>query len=85
MDATGTARFPAPLGNRLQDLLQEPSGGGSPGIEDNTMPLRDHFHTTSTILNWEALHGFWPAAIVARLNSILPKEYIAQPRVHLGS
>lgn len=49
------------------------------------MPLRDHFHTTSTVLQWEALHGFWPAAIVARLNSILPKEYIAQPRVRLGT
>lgn len=45
------------------------------------MPLRDHFHTNSTVLKWEALHGFWPAAIVARLNSVLPKEYIAQPRV----
>ena len=49
------------------------------------MPLRDHFHTNSTVLKWEALHGFWPAAIVARLNSILPKEYIAQPRVRLGA
>lgn len=49
------------------------------------MPLRDHFHTNSTVLKWEALHGFWPAAIVARLNSILPKEYIAQPRVRLGT
>jgi hypothetical protein len=49
------------------------------------MPLRDHFHTTSTVLNWEALHGFWPAAMVARLNAILPKEYIAQPRVRLGT
>lgn len=49
------------------------------------MPLRDHFHTNSTVLKWEALHGFWPAAIVASLNSILPKEYIAQPRVRLGT
>ncbi|HEV3021966.1 MAG TPA: hypothetical protein VGX76_05845 [Pirellulales bacterium] len=48
------------------------------------MPLRDHFHMNSTVLNWEALHGFWPAAIVTRLNSILPKDYIAQPRVRLG-
>ena len=51
---------------------------------DNTMPLRDHFHTTSIILNWEALHGIWPAAIVTRLNSILPKEFVAQPRVRVG-
>ena len=47
------------------------------------MPLRDHFQTTSTLLNWEALHGFWPSTIVARLNSILPKEYVAQPRIYL--
>lgn len=49
------------------------------------MPLRDHFHTNSTVLKWEALHGYWPAAIVASLNAILPKEYIAQPRVRLGT
>jgi hypothetical protein len=49
------------------------------------MPLPDHFHTNSTVLNWEAVHGFWPAAIVARLNSILPKEYLAQPRLRLGT
>jgi hypothetical protein len=49
------------------------------------MPLRDHFHTNSTVFKWEALHGFWPAAIVARLNSILPKQYIAQPRVRLAT
>jgi hypothetical protein len=52
---------------------------------EHPMPLRDHFHTNSTVLKWEALHGFWPAAIVARLNSILPNEYIAQPRVRLGT
>lgn len=49
------------------------------------MPLRDHFHTNSTVFKWEALHGFWPAAIVASLNSILPKEFIAQPRIRLGT
>ena len=49
------------------------------------MPLRDHFHTTSTLLNWEALHGFWPATIVARLNAIMPDEYFAQPRIRLGT
>ncbi|MFL5340943.1 MAG: DUF4058 family protein [Gemmataceae bacterium] len=49
------------------------------------MPLRDHFRTTSTILRWEALHGYWPAAIVASLNAILPKEYFAQPRIRLGT
>ncbi|WP_020475953.1 DUF4058 family protein [Zavarzinella formosa] len=49
------------------------------------MPLRDHFHATSTLLNWEALHGGWPAMIVRRLNSILPEEYVAQPRLHFGT
>jgi hypothetical protein len=49
------------------------------------MPLRDHFHTTSTLLNWEALHGGWPMIIVQRLNSLLPKEYVAQPRVYRGT
>jgi len=48
------------------------------------MPLRDHFHTTSTYLKWEALHGGWPMMISQRLNSILPEEYIAQPSVRLG-
>ena len=49
------------------------------------MPLRDHFHSKSTLLNWEALHGYWPAAIVLSLNSLLPEEYVAQPRLHLGT
>ncbi len=49
------------------------------------MPLRDHFHTSSTILNWEALHALWPGLIVVRLNAVLPKEYVAQPRVYLGT
>ena len=49
------------------------------------MPLRDHFKTNSTILNWEALHGGWPMMIAQRLNSLLPGEYIAQPRVRLGT
>ena len=49
------------------------------------MPLRDHFHTNSTLLKWEALHGIWPAIIVRRLNAILPEEYFAQPRIRLGT
>jgi Protein of unknown function (DUF4058) len=48
------------------------------------MPLRDHFHSSSTLLKWEALHGGWPMMIAQRLNSILPEEYIAQPSVRLG-
>ena len=49
------------------------------------MPLRDHFHTTSTLLNWEGLHAFWPSTIVARLNAILPEEFVARPHLHLGN
>lgn len=49
------------------------------------MPLRDHFHTASTILNWQALHAGWPMMMVTRLNALLPKEYVAQPRVYLGT
>jgi Protein of unknown function (DUF4058) len=48
------------------------------------MPLRDHFHSSSTYLKWEALHGGWPMMIARRLNSLLPEEYIAQPSVRLG-
>jgi hypothetical protein len=50
------------------------------------MPLRDHFkppldkHTS-----WEGLHGGWPMVIVQRLNPQLPPEFVAEPRVHLGS
>ena len=54
------------------------------GIENKTMPLRDHFHSSSTYLKWEALHGGWPMMIAQRLNSLLPEEYVAQPRVRLG-
>lgn len=49
------------------------------------MPLRDHFHTTSTLLKWEVIHASWPSAIVTRLNAVLPKEYVAQPRLHTGT
>lgn len=49
------------------------------------MPLRDHFHTNSTLLNWERLHAFWPSTIVARLNTILPEEYIASPHLRMGT
>jgi hypothetical protein len=50
------------------------------------MPLRDHFRPpVSKHSSWEGFHGFWPAAIVQRLADQLPKEYVAEPRVHLGS
>src|SRR5438046_1778614 len=49
------------------------------------MPLRDHFHPPlSTHISWDALHGLWPGMIVLDLNTRLPPEYRAEPRIHLG-
>jgi hypothetical protein len=50
------------------------------------MPLRDHFHPpVSKHSSWEGFHGYWPAAMVQKLADQLPKGYVAEPRVHLGS
>lgn len=50
------------------------------------MPLRDHFRPpVSKQSSWEGFHGFWPAAMVQVLANQLPKGYVAEPRVHLGS
>lgn len=49
------------------------------------MPLRDHFHDKSTLFNWEALHGGWPMMISQKLNSLLPREYVALPHVRMGT
>jgi hypothetical protein len=50
------------------------------------MPLRDHFHPPiSARSSWEGFHGGWPMAIVQRLAPLLPAEYTAEPRVHLGT
>ncbi len=49
------------------------------------MPLRDHF--LPPIWNrssWEGFHGGWPMTIVQQLTRILPADYTAEPRVHLG-
>jgi Protein of unknown function (DUF4058) len=49
------------------------------------MPLRDHFRPpVEAKHSWDELHGMWPAVIVQRLYSILPKGYVAAPGVHLG-
>src|SRR5438270_291941 len=49
------------------------------------MPLRDHFHPPVIGRHrWDKLHGQWPAMIVLQLNGILPQQYSAAPRVHLG-
>jgi hypothetical protein len=50
------------------------------------MPLRDHFHPpVSTRSSWEGFHGGWPMVIVQRLAPLLPPDFTAEPRVHLGS
>ena len=50
------------------------------------MPLRDHFRPPlSTQSSWEEVHGGWPMVIVQQLGKLLPPQYVAAPRVHLGS
>jgi hypothetical protein len=50
------------------------------------MPLRDHFHPPlSEVSSWEEIHGGWPMVIVQQLGPVLPPQYTAGPRVHLGS
>jgi len=50
------------------------------------MPLRDHFRPPlDNRHSWEELHGQWPGSIVHHLRTLLPKGYIAGPRVHVGS
>ncbi len=50
------------------------------------MPLRDHFRPPlDSRTSWEGFHGGWPMVIAQRLNSRLPPDYVAEPRVHLGS
>jgi hypothetical protein len=50
------------------------------------MPLRDHFRPPiSRHSSWEGFHGMWPATIVQQLYPLLPNEYTAEPRVHLGA
>ena len=50
------------------------------------MPLRDHFRPPlKTSATWEGFYGGWPAVIVQKLGKILPDQFVAEPRVHLGS
>ncbi len=50
------------------------------------MPLRDHFRSPFVdVACWEEVHGQWPAVIVQQLGQLLPREYTAGPRVHLGA
>ena len=50
------------------------------------MPLRDHFRPPlSQSSSWEEVHDGWPMVIVQQLGKLLPPQYLAGPRVHLGS
>ncbi len=50
------------------------------------MPLRDHFRSPlSDHFSWDVVHGQWPALIVQQLGKVLPPQYVAGPRVHLGA
>jgi hypothetical protein len=50
------------------------------------MPLRDHFRPPVwKMASWEGFHGGWPMKIVEELNKVLPADFSAEPRVHLGA
>ena len=50
------------------------------------MPLRDHFRpSVSNRVSWEEIHGMWPARIVLQLRTVLPKGYVAGPKIHARS
>jgi hypothetical protein len=54
--------------------------------EDIAMPLRDHFRPPlDDESSWEGFHGGWPMMMVAHLSRILPRRYVAAPRVHSGA
>src|SRR4051794_8906656 len=50
------------------------------------MPLRDHFRPpVSKHSSWEGFHAMLPTEMVRQLGPHLPDNYVAEPRVHLGS
>ncbi len=50
------------------------------------MPLRDHFRPPVwNQTSWEGFHGGSPMMMVLDLAPRLPKGFVAEPRVHLGS
>src|SRR5262245_46671819 len=56
-------------------------------MEDQSMPLRDHFRPPlQDDCPWESFHNAWANAIVGLLNhSLLPNHYRAIPQVHVGA
>ena len=50
------------------------------------MPLLDHFHEPlSANRAWESFHATWAGSLMDQLNRLLPRRYIAEIQVHLGS
>jgi hypothetical protein len=50
------------------------------------MPLPDHFRPpVSKHSSWEGFHGMWPATMVQEFSKVLPEDFTAEPRVHLGT
>src|SRR5437588_7088671 len=75
--------------NRQQSSRKEISLGSSAiitGRKDGChMPLRDHFRPPVwKQASWEGFHGMWPAVMVQHLIKVLPEDFTAEPRVHLG-
>src|SRR3954467_4131509 len=55
-------------------------------VKEVPMPLHDHFRPpVSNQVSWEEIHGMWPARIVLQLRTVLPKGYVAGPKIHAGS
>jgi hypothetical protein len=50
------------------------------------MPLLDHFHAPLFPTRpWESFHSRWANSIADLLNRLLPRRYIAEVQIHLGS
>ena len=60
--------------------MQEDDGATS----DQITSLTDVMATIQRS-SWEEVHSGWPMVIVQQLGKLLPPQYVAGPRVHLGS
>ncbi len=78
--------FTAVVRRRRENRLIAPRRFDNIEVEGPVMPLRDHFRPPlSERTSWEAVHGGWPMVIVQQLGKTLPAQYVAEPRVHLGT
>ena len=49
------------------------------------MPLLDHFHPPlRSVLQWNAFHSAWLAALAGDLNTVLPRWFYAEPSARFG-